>query len=303
MNDESKAHGRERVATVVCWLTPLLWTVNLVVVRTAPGIVTPNILALGRWFLAGLILLGVSRHEVWQNRHWIRENARRYLVLGACGMWICGAWVYQAGYSTSAMNISLIYACAPVLIAVGSVLWLGEHLSARQFLGVAIALAGVVNVVVRGDWTHLMQVELVPGDLWIVAAAISWAAYSLLQRSWPTRLGSTAQLAVICLAGSVILLPFACWEALDASTPALTGTAMLLMLLAALLPGVGAYWIYGWTQKILGASRVAVTLYLAPLYAALVTWLMLNEPMGWHHLGGAILILSGVALVTVRRSN
>ena len=285
----------------VSCLTPVLRTVNLVVARTAPGIVTPNILALGRWLVAGLILLAVTRHEIWENRHWIQKNAPRYLVLGTCGMWICGAWVYQAGYSTSAMNISLIYASAPVLIAVGSVLWLGEHLSVRQFFGVGLALSGVVHVVVRGQWTHLMQVELVPGDLWIVAAAISWSAYSLLQRRWPTRLSSTAQLAVICLAGVVILLPFACWEALDADTPVLTSPALLLMLVAALLPGVGAYWVYGWTQKILGASRVAVTLYLAPLYAALVTWLMLNEPIGWHHLGGAVLILSGVALVTVRR--
>ena len=297
---ESASQARERVALLACWLTPLLWTVNLVVARTAPGLVTPHVLAFGRWLVAGLILGSVTRHELWQHRHWIFANAWRYLLLGAFGMWICGAWVYQAGYSTSAMNISLIYASAPVLIAVGSVLWLGEHLSPRQFVGVAIALAGVVHVVVRGHWAHLREVELVPGDLWIVAASISWSAYSLLQRRWPTRLGSTAQLATICAAGVVVLLPFTIWEVCAADTPALNLQGIGLMLLAALLPGVGAYWIYGWTQKIIGASRVAVTLYLGPLYAALVAWLLLNEPLGWHHFGGAVLILSGVALVMVR---
>jgi drug/metabolite transporter (DMT)-like permease len=60
---------------------------------------------------------------------------------------------------------------------------------------------------------------------------------------------------------------------------------------------VGAYWIYGWTQKILGASRVAMTLYLGPLYTAAVGWLVLDEPLGLHHLAGGVLILSGVALV------
>mgnify|MGYP006289148747 CR=1 FL=1 len=296
-------HPHEHVALFACWLTPLFWTVNLIVARTAPGVVTPHILAFGRWFLAGLILAVVARHELWQHRHWLWQHAWRYLVLGAFGMWICGAWVYQAGYSTSAMNISLIYASAPVLIALGSVFWLGEHLSARQLLGVAVALAGVVHVVVRGQWGHLAQVELVPGDLWIAAAACSWSAYSLLQRRWPTRLGSTAQLAAICAGGVVVVFPFMLWEAFDANVPALSPHAIGLMGLAALLPGVGAYWIYGWTQKILGASRVAVTLYLGPLYAALVAWLLLNEPLGWHHVGGAVLILSGVALVMVRRSS
>jgi len=49
---------------------------------------------------------------------------------------------------------------------------------------------------------------------------------------------------------------------------------------AALVPGLGAYWIYGWSQKILGVNRVAVTLYLGPLYAALAAWGVLNEPLG-----------------------
>ena len=299
---ETRVQARERAALLACWLTPLFWTVNLVVARTAPGVITPHVLALGRWCLAGLILAVVTRHELWQHRRWIGANAWRYLVLGACGMWICGAWVYQAGYSTSAMNISLIYASAPVLITVGSVLWLGEHMSARQRVGVAVALTGVVHVVVRGEWNHLLDVVLVPGDLWIVAAAFSWATYALLQRRWPTVLGSTAQLAVICAGGVVVLLPFTAWELWATDTPAWSWHGLMLMVLAAVVPGVGAYWIYGWTQKILGASRVAVTLYLGPLYAALVTWLLLNEPLGWHHLGGAVLILSGVALVMWRRA-
>jgi drug/metabolite transporter (DMT)-like permease len=50
-------------------------------------------------------------------------------------------------------------------------------------------------------------------------------------------------------------------------------------------------------KKILGVSRVAVTLYLAPLYVALAAWGVLNEPLGWHHLAGATLILPGVFLV------
>jgi drug/metabolite transporter (DMT)-like permease len=144
-------------------------------------------------------------------------------------------------------------------------------------------------------------VVLVPGDLWIVAAAFSWATYALLQRRWSTVLGSTAHLATICAGGVVVLLPFTAWELLATDTPAWNWHGLGLMVVAAVVPGVGAYWIYGWTQKILGASRVAVTLYLGPLYAALVTWLMLNEPLGWHHLGGAVLILSGVALVMWRR--
>ncbi len=296
-NETTRLQARTQLALALIWLTPVMWSVNLISARLAPGVVSPHVLALGRWSLAGLILGWVARDELWRMRREVLASWRQCLVLGGCGMWICGAWVYLAGESTGAMNISLIYASSPVLIAVGSVFWLGEHFSKRQMLGVVVALLGVVHVVVRGEWTHLSQVELVPGDLWVVAAAAAWAAYALLQKKWHSPLGSTARLATICAGGVVVLLPFTVWELLSAHTPVLGFQSLQLIVLTALVPGLGAYWIYGWTQKILGASRVAVTMYLGPLYSGIAAWLVLNESLGWHHVWGGVMILSGVALV------
>lgn len=289
-----------RLALAMIWLTPLLWTINIVVARTAPGLVSANVLALGRWGLAGLLLAWVARQELWTHRRAIWAARGEYLALGTCGMWICGAWVYWAAQTTQAMNISLIYSAAPVLIAVGSVWWLGERFSRRQALGVGLAMAGVVHVVVRGQWGALAHVQWVLGDVLIVGAAFSWAAFALMQKKWASALGSTARLAAMCAGGVVVLLPFALWALSLDSTPPVGGAALGLMVTAAVLPGVTAYWIYGWTQKVLGASRVAVTLYLGPLYTAVAAWLILNEPMGWFHLVGGLLILSGVGLVMAR---
>lgn len=292
----------QRWAMVLIWLVPFLWTVNIVASRQAPGVVSPNVLALGRWALAGSILTVFSARELWQHRCVLWQQRWRYLLLGGCGMWICGAWVYLAGESTVSMNISLIYASSPVLIAMGSVLWLKEHFSMRQLWGVVLAMSGVVHVIVQGQWANLSAVKLVPGDLWIVGAAVAWAAYALLQRRWPSVMSSTAQLAAICLGGVLVILPFALWELASAHTPSIGANALGLMVLTALLPGVMAYWIYGWAQKVLGASRVAVTLYLGPLYTAVVAWGVLNEPLGGFHLVGGLLILSGVALVMISKA-
>ena len=292
----------QRWAMVLIWLVPFLWTVNIVASRQAPGVVSPNVLALGRWALAGSILTVFSARELWQHRCVLWQQRWRYLLLGGCGMWICGAWVYLAGESTVSMNISLIYASSPVLIAMGSVLWLKEHFCMRLLWGVVLAMSGVVHVIVQGQWANLSAVNLVPGDLWIVGAAVAWAAYALLQRRWPSVMSSTAQLAAICLGSVLVILPFALWELASAHTPSIGANALGLMVLTALLPGVMAYWIYGWAQKVLGASRVAVTLYLGPLYTAVVAWGVLNEPLGGFHLVGGLLILSGVALVMISKT-
>jgi len=290
-----------QLAKLMIWAIPFFWTVNHIVARKAPGVITPHVLAICRWALVGIFLAWLARAEL--KAHWdiLRTQVWRYILLGALGMWVCGAGVYQAGISTKMVNISLIYASSPVMIAVCSVLWLREPFSKRQALGVFIAILGVVHVVVQGEWARLAQVELVPGDLWILAASLAWAAYSLLQKHWSSTLSAGAQLACSCAGGVLVMVPFALWEFLQADTPALGHDAFMLIALAALFPGLGAYWLYGWVQKTIGASRVAMTLYLGPLYAGVMAWVVLGEGIGLHHVMGGVLILSGVGLVMSKR--
>jgi drug/metabolite transporter (DMT)-like permease len=289
-----------RWALILLWLVPALWSVNYIIARKAPGIIGSHLLSMGRWSIAAFVLVILARKELWQQRVSIAKVWWQYLVLGALGMLVCGAWVYQGARSTQAMNIALIYAASPVLISLGSVWMLGESFSKRQAAGVVLALAGVVHVVVKGQWVALSQVQFVVGDLWILAATFSWAGYALLQKKWPSALSATTRLAAIALSGILVLLPFSIWEAFQPNLTVWGAEALWLVVLAGLLPGLGAYWIYGWAQKILGANRVAVSLYLGPLYAALMTWVALGEAPGWHHVVGGLLILPGVFLVMRR---
>ena len=296
MQPEAPGAAAVRLAKLLIWIIPLLWIVNSVIARRAPGVITPHVLALGRWTLAALMLGFAARAELWRQREEVRIHARRYIALGALGMWICGAAVYFAGQTTSMMNISLIYAASPVMIALGSVLWLREPFSTKQVVGVALALVGVVHVVVQGQWLLLAQLVFVPGDLWIAAAATAWAAYCMLQKHWGSPLSASAQLAVVSAGGVLVLIPFAIWEQASGA-PVLGWSALALVVAAAVFPGVLAYGIYGWTQSVLGPGPVAMTMYLGPLYAAVVAWLFLGEALEMHHLIGGVLILSGVGLV------
>jgi drug/metabolite transporter (DMT)-like permease len=275
-----------------------MWSVNYVIAKTAPGVISPHVLALGRWFLAGLILAALSRRELWRERRHTLKVWPQYLVLGTLGMLICGAWVYWAAETTTAINIALIYAASPVLITLGAVLGLKESFSWRQGWGVALALLGVLNVVVKGQWATLSQVVWVLGDGLVVFAMVAWAAYALLLKKWASPLGSTARLAATCMGGSLVLLPFAWTEWFTTQHATWSEMASWLVIAAALFPGVGAYWAYGFCQKTLGASRVAASLYLGPLYGSLVAWLFLGETLGWHHAVGAAMILPGIYLAS-----
>lgn len=287
-----------RLARVLILLLPVLWSMNYIVARLAPGVIAPHALAFGRWGLASAVLCIATRRELWRHRTEIRRDWYRYIILGGLGMLVCGAWVYVAGRSTSTMNMALIYSAAPVLIMIGSVLWLGERMTRAQLFGSILSLIGVLYVTAKGNWSALTDVHFSSGDLWIAAATLGWAAYALLLKTWPSALSTPARVAVISFAGACVLLPFTVWEASTPIAVEWSMTALLLVVTAALFPGLLAFWAYGYAQQILGSSRVAASLYLAPLFAAVAAYLALNEKLQSFHLVGGMLVLGGLALAS-----
>ncbi len=291
------ANSRHRAALALLFITPALWSVNALIARKAVD-VEPHLLAMTRWLLASALFALGTRRDIWAHRRQVLADWKHYLVLGALGMWICGAWVYIGGRSTSAANIGLIYSVSPVLIVLASALWLGERFRAVQAVGVTLALAGVLHVVLKGQWSALAAVQFVPGDGWILAATLSWTLYSLLLKKWPSPLGAGARLAVISLAGALVNLPFALWEIARSPMPVFTAEWAVLALIAAVVPGFGAYLAHSVMQRELGAARVSVVLYLAPIYTAAMAWLVLGEGLSRYHLWGLALVLPGLYLVT-----
>lgn len=89
-------------------------------------------------------------------------------------------------------------------------------------------------------------------------------------------------------------------EVLTQPAPPLGARALLLVTLAAVLPGALSYAAYSFLQRELGASRTALLLYLAPVYGALGAWWVLGEVPGWYHAAGAALILPSIWLATRR---
>lgn len=298
--DGARSEGERRLALALVFVAPALWSVNYLVARWAPGVIAPHLLALARWSVAVLLLGAFCWREIAAKHAAIRIEAPRLLVLGALGMAVCGAFPYIGGRHTTAVNIGLIYAVSPVLIALASSLWLRERFGVLAWLGVAAALGGVLHILIRGRWDALAAVRINPGDVWVAAAAVAWTVYSLLLKAWPSAFGALARLTLIACGGVLVLVPFTVWEALYWLPSTLSWQSVGLVLAAALLPGAAAYGAYSFMQRVLGAARVGMVLYLGPIYSAVVAHLVLGERIEAFHFAGAALILAGIWLSTRR---
>ena len=110
-------------------------------------------------------------------------------------------------------------------------------------------------------------------------------------------MNASARLALIAMAGVLVMLPFAIFEAVNNPLPVLTLNGIGLALAVAIFHGYGAYLAYSVMQRELGVARVGVVLYLGPIYAAVIAWLVLGEALHAYHAWAMAMVLPGVYLV------
>lgn len=289
----------ERIAYALLAVAPAFFASNILIARATADFIPPIALAYWRWFLVFLLLLPLAGAGLWRQRHAALAEWRVLLLLGTLGMGVCGAFVYIAADTTTATNIGLIYSTSPVFIGLFAALLFGERLNARQLLGAALALAGVLVLIAKGDPDVLLGLRFVAGDLWVAASTLCWALYSVVLRYAPSRLDGLTRFAAICLCGVLVLLPFHLWEALAVAAPRLDGRTVGYVLLLALVAGFAAYQAYGLIQQALGAARTGLLMYLIPLYTAGLAVLLLGEALRPYHLLGAALVVPGLLLATL----
>ncbi|WP_448188348.1 DMT family transporter [Azospirillum sp. sgz301742] len=273
---------------------------NVIFGRAAAHVVPPVGLAFWRWLVAFLIILPFAWSGLVRHRRVLLGRWKQFLVLGALGMGICGAVVYMGLQQTGATNAGLIYATSPVLILAISALALGEPVTPRQVAGIALALAGVLVILTRGELDALLGFAFDRGDLLVLAGAVSWAVYTvLLRRTGGTPLPVVTQFAANALSGVAVLAPFYAWETLSGHPVVPTVETALRIGGVALVSSVLAFLAYQKTIAMLGPARAGTALYVSPVWVALLAWVMLGEALQAFHLMGVLLILPGVLLATL----
>lgn len=294
-------------------LPPLMWAGNAVVGRLMAGQVPPLTLNLLRWLLALLVLLPLAWRVLrpWQR---VAERWRYLLAIGTLSVGLYNALQYAALITSSPLNVTLVASSTPVWMLVVGALFFGEHPRRRQLLGAALSLAGVAVVIGRGSLQALMQVQFVIGDLVVVVAAIGWAVYSWLLARPPAHMQGAARpsadagwdwAGLLLLQVIFGLLPaglFAAGEqALGAAPVKWSWGVAAALLYVSLGASIAAYRAWGLAVAQGGPALASFFANLTPLFAALLSGVLLGETPRAYHAVAFVLIVGGIAASTERR--
>ena len=269
---------------------------NLVVARGGVEFVPPISLAFWRWTIVFIILLPFTYFSLKKNFKIIQKEYKKLFFLGAMGCGVCGAFPFLAGQTTTVANMGIIYTSSPIFIILISALFFKEKITLTKIIGLVTCLIGVFAIIIKGDIEFLINLRFTIGDLWMLAAAIGWALYSIYLFYWKTKLEIFQRFTLVAFFGALSLFPFYIGEEIYFQRTVFNNDFFLWTIFAAVSPGIIAFTLYTLAQKQLGASLTGFTLYIFTVYAAIYGYILFDEQLENYHYLGTVLVFFGVYL-------
>jgi len=284
------------LAFSLLFIQPIFMASNLIVARGGVEHVPPISLAFWRWTVVVLILLPFTFSFLIKNSKIIKKEFKKLFFLGAMGCGVCGAFPFLAGETTTVTNMGIIYTSSPIFIILISAIFFNEKVNLIKIIGLVSCLLVVFAIIIKGDFNLLLNLNFTIGDLWMLAAAIGWALYSIYLFYWKSKLPIFQRFTLVAFFGAISLFPFYIIEEVAVQRTLFNSQFFLWVLFAAISPGIIAFTLYTQAQKSLGASLTGFTLYVFTIYAAIYGFIFFDEKLESFHYLGTVLVFFGVYL-------
>ena len=295
------APARRAPAPLLLALAALFWSGNFVIGRAVAGRVPPVALAFWRWAVALAVLLVLARRALRAQAPVILRAWKILVPLGILGVGNFNLLVYVGLNETTATNALLLNSACPAFILALSFATGRGRAAPRQLAGIALSLLGVVTIVTRGSPGALLSVSFARGDLWVLAAVLSWAIYTILLDRRPAGVEPLALLTVLVAVGVLWIAPFYAWELARGARLHLDAVSAGSILYVSLLASIAAYALWNEGVAAVGAGRAGVFLHLMPAFGSILAAILLGEAFRAFHAAGIALILAGVSLAGMVR--
>jgi len=290
--------------------TTIIWGAASPVIKYTLKFISPFSFLFWRFLITSLIFLPIF--FIYINKNNIKLDLKKIARLAGLGFLgtTFSLTLLFVGYShTTAIDGSLIYSIAPILVVVGGAFFLKEEVTGIEKMGAAIAFLGSIVAIIQPLLERkAFGLENMAGNILVFLSALAWAGYCLLMRrsEFKEKTDPLVLTAVSFFAGFITIIPLFIIE-----RPQLPGNCLAIasLLNNHALPGilymsvfssVIAYFTYNLGYSLIEASEAVLFDYLKPVFAAPLAVIWLDEQITPPFLIGALLIALGVFLTESR---
>jgi len=283
-------------------LAGVLWGVGALVAQSVmAGGMAPYSLSLAR-FALGLPLLwwwhwrqlrDAPRTAQWQ--HLSRRSKCLVIGTGLAMALNVTSWFVAVRYIGAALPTVISICCAPVIVALLSVLRGYERASGQLLLALGLALAGV-GLIARPGEALSLPVHYAAGLAWSFASAGLYSLVVLGNARMPSQLPAVTASAWSMSAAALLMLGLALAEGI---TWPRHMTAWLQVGYTGIFTTSIAYLAFAWGARRLSPTATVVGTLVEPLVAAVAAaWLFGDVLTVWQGIGAVLL---GAAMVVLAR--
>ncbi len=269
-----------------------MYVVSKVVLEVIPpfSLVTLRLI-LGILSLGIVILLRPRAHltnkQIWQ-----------IFLVGFVGYGVSLEFQFLGTKLSTASNGSLVTSATPAFILLFAPFLLGEKTKLRGVIALIVSTLGVLAVI--DPRSAQLSPSLFWGNLSLLAAALTWALYSVLVRK-VTRTADVITSTAIMLAGGLPTgIIFSVWElqtqSIGTITPGIIGGILFLGIISTAV----AMFLWNYAFAELPAAVASLTFFAQPVVGILLGALFLGEKVTPLFLFGGLLIGIGLAIASVQ---
>jgi drug/metabolite transporter (DMT)-like permease len=272
-------------------LLSALWGASFIYIRVAVPALGPFVLVELRVGLAAVVLALCA--ALVGRLPKLRRRWRQFALLGAVNVAIPFSLISAAEINLTASLAAILNSTTVMFTAVVAAVWMGDALTARKLVGVALGIAGVTVLVgwdpIAMNWVVALSVGA------MLAASLAYALGSVYAKRTFADSPPLAIASGQLTAAAMLMVPLAAVSAPEQSP----STIVVLSVLGLALPSTAvAYMLYFRLIANVGPTSTSTVTLLVPLFGLLFGVVLLDEPVGVGTLAGLVLILSSVILIT-----
>lgn len=230
-----------------------------------------------------------------------RSDFARLFLAALFGVCINMLAFFKGLSLTSPINASVIMVTTPILVLVLSAILLKERITLIKVVGILIGLSGAVLLIAYGK-SVIQGDNPVLGNLLIFVNASSYGLYLIIVKKLTKKYNAITLIKWMYLFGFFLVLPFGYSEFMEVNWQELPQTMYFNISFVVVFTTFFAYLLNLFALSKLRPTTLSAFIYLQPLLASSFALLLQKDELNIIKVIAALLIFSGVYLVTKSNS-
>ncbi|PKR85853.1 DMT family transporter [Heyndrickxia camelliae] len=274
-------------------LVAFIWGTTFVVVQNAIEFLPPLTFNAVRFFIAGIILFIIY---LLQEKGKITATGRQLLpgiLLGIC-LFVGYAFQTMGLMYTTPSKAGFITGLSVVMVPLLTFLIYKNHPTPKTIMGSIGAALGLYLLAAKNS------TGLSIGDGLVLICAFGFAFHIILTdhvtKKVPVLLLTTVQIFTVALLCAISAIVFENWKVVLQSSHIFSNTTIMAIIITAVLGTAFAFFMQMNAQRFTSPTRVGIILTMEPVFAAITSFITINERLSFYGIIGCILIFFGMII-------